>query len=90
MTNKNARVEREFAHNVGKKDTKPSLACVRGTSNQTRFDPLIPRGNMGDSMIPKDKPKVATVFIPKTPQMRQDALELNRGLVIDARLRPSH
>lgn len=33
---------------------------------------------------------MATIFIPKTNQMRHDVLELNRAIVIDVRLRPTH
>lgn len=64
-------------------------SCSRA-SNQTRFDPLIPRGNLGEEELPKNRPKVVNVFIPETQQMRHDALDLNRAIVIDARLRPAN
>lgn len=49
-----------------------------------------PQGNMGESRLPPNRPRFVMAFIPETPQMKHDSLELNRGLVIDARLRPEH
>lgn len=54
------------------------------------FDPLRPRGNLGDSRMPPNRPKLATVFIQETKQMYLEGLDLNRAVVIDVRLRPNH
>lgn len=45
---------------------------------------------MGEDQLPPNRPDTTMVFIPETQQMKQDGLELNRAIVVDARLRPSH
>lgn len=57
---------------------------------KARFDPLQPRGNMGEAALPPNRPQVANVFIPETTQMLVDAQHLNRAIVIDARLKTNH
>lgn len=65
--------------------------CKNATlANRNQFDPLQPRENLGESRMPTNRPKLATVFIPETRQMYLESLDLNRAMVIDARLRPTH
>lgn len=45
---------------------------------------------MGESELPPNRPKFAMVYIPETQQVRQNTNELNRGIIIDARLHPNH
>lgn len=45
---------------------------------------------MGDELLPPNRPLVATVFIPETQQMKQDTLELQRAIVVDAKLKLTH
>lgn len=40
--------------------------------------------------MPKNHPKMAMVFVPQTIQMQQDKCKLQRGIVIDSRLRDVH
>lgn len=59
-------------------------------TTQPPFDPLMPRGNLGDEKMPKDRPEKVMVFIPETNQMQRDATDMLRAVVIDARLREIH
>lgn len=56
----------------------------------SRIEPMRPRGNLGEAGLPPNQPKCLNAFIPETNQMKLDALEFNRALVVDARLRPHH
>lgn len=63
---------------------------VGNRSGPLAFDPLTPRGNMGEGALPPTRPEVASVFIPETQQMKGDTMELSRSIVIDTKLKPSH
>lgn len=63
---------------------------ARNCPNLIRFDPMRPRGNFGEEGLPPNRPKTLHAYIPETNQMKHDAVEFNRGLVVDARLRPHH
>lgn len=45
---------------------------------------------MGEAGLPLNRPEKVNVFIPETNLMKVDALEFNRAIVIDARLKNSH
>ncbi|KAF3341673.1 hypothetical protein FCM35_KLT00311 [Carex littledalei] len=66
--------------------TCPALAA----NPPTYLDPMRPRGNKGEANLPPNRPDSIMAYIPETPQMRMDALDLNRAIVIDARLRPAN
>lgn len=57
---------------------------------RARFDPLQPRGNLGEALLPPNRPKVTNVYIPETNQMIIDAQHLHRAIVIDSRLKANH
>lgn len=59
-------------------------------AKRQRFDPLEPRGNMGDSGLPPNRPKATVVFIPTTPHIHRTNVELSKAIMLDARLIPSH
>ncbi|KAF3338518.1 hypothetical protein FCM35_KLT17355 [Carex littledalei] len=66
-------------------------ACEQSVlAKRKRFDPLEPRGNLGDSLLPADRPQLATVFLPETRQMQNERYELNGAIIVDARLMPDH
>lgn len=54
------------------------------------FDPLKPRGNLGEHGMPENRPNSALVFIPESTQMQKDRVEMHRAVVVDARLQPKH
>ncbi|KAF3329302.1 hypothetical protein FCM35_KLT04633 [Carex littledalei] len=48
-------------------------ACNQSVlSKRQRFDPLQPRGNLGESLLPSNRPQLATVFLPETRQMQTE------------------
>lgn len=59
-------------------------------ARRQRFDPLRPRGNMGDALLPANRPKATMVYIPETQHINSTNNELTRAIIIDARLRPDH
>lgn len=58
--------------------------------NKAQFDPMRPMGNLGEEGLPSTRPDTATVYIPETHQMRYNAMELRRALIVDARLKAVH
>lgn len=60
------------------------------TAKRQRFDPLVPRGNLGESQLPPNRPESAIVFIPETQHINNTNRELTRAIIIDARLVLSH
>lgn len=59
-------------------------------ARRQRFDPLIPRGNMGEADLPPNRPQATMIFIPETQHIYNTNADLTRAIVIDARLRPDH
>lgn len=59
---------------------------VQTPAKQT-LDPLQPRGNLGETNMPPNKPHMAMVSIPETVQMMQETSQLHCAIVIDARLK---
>lgn len=47
-------------------------------------------GNLGEEGLPSNRPDTATVYIPETHQMRYNAMELRRAIIVDARLKTVH
>lgn len=66
------------------------VCTVNTVQRQPQFDPLMPRGNIGDDKMPKNRPHMTMVFVPQTNQMQQESCEMLRAIVIDARLREHH
>lgn len=58
--------------------------------NKIHFDPMRPLGNQGEAGLPTNRPDTATVYILETHQMRYNAMELRRAIIIDARLKTMH
>ncbi|KAF3333369.1 hypothetical protein FCM35_KLT01060 [Carex littledalei] len=59
-------------------------------AKRQRFDPLQPRGNLGDSLLPPNRPHATFVYIPTTPFIQRTNSELSNAVVIDTRLNPYH
>lgn len=45
---------------------------------------------MGEASLPPNRPHCTHVFVPETPPMQRDAFELNRAIIVDARLVQNH
>lgn len=49
-------------------------------SKPSTFDPLVPRGNLGDKEMPKNRPNMSMCFVPETNQMQHNSSEMNGPL----------
>jgi hypothetical protein len=55
-----------------------------------RYDPMQPRGNIGDHMMPQNISTTLNAFISETPSLRSNHDELQKGIMIDERLKGNH
>lgn len=74
---------------AGKRVTKRETVVIL-CSLREHFDPLHPSGNIGDSLLPPNRPHATVVYIPTTPFIQRTNTVLSNTIVIDTRLNPYH
>jgi hypothetical protein len=63
---------------------------VGNNAKRRKHDPLQPRGNVGDQLLLTGRPQVLNIYIPDTPALKADTQQLEKGVIIDARLKENH